>query len=67
MNSPQPAIQKALENVCSKFPETIRGECKVFVDAYTPAIVNLLVQEIDPKKVCTLLGLCQKTQEGIFL
>ena len=60
----QLAIQSALEQVCSLFPDTIRAECKSFVDAYAPAIINLLVQEIQPDRICKLLGLCSESAEG---
>ena len=55
----QEAIEAALEKVCTVFPDTTRGECKAFVDQYTPEIVSLLTQGLDPKEVCTKLGLCQ--------
>lgn len=60
-------MQSALEQVCSLLPATISSECTSFVDVYTPAIVNLLVQEIKPIEVCKKLGVCpsvSKSQQG---
>ncbi|KAK7111881.1 uncharacterized protein [Littorina saxatilis] len=57
-NRSEVAVQSALEQVCSLLPETISSECTSFVDVYTPAIVNLLVQEIKPIEVCKKLGVC---------
>ena len=55
------AIQNALEQVCGFFPDTISTECQSFVNAYAPAIINLLVQEIDPHEICKQLGLCSSS------
>ena len=60
----QPAIQHALERVCSLFPDTIRAECTSFVDNYAAAVINLLVQEIQPDRICKLLNLCPKDAQG---
>ncbi|KAK2572888.1 Prosaposin [Acropora cervicornis] len=57
-NSTKEEIKEALEDVCSLFPDTIRSECDQFVKQYEPAIAELLLQEIDPAMVCTMLGLC---------
>ena len=54
----QQEIEAALEKVCSLLPSTIRQECDAFVEEYTTMIVKLLVQQVDPKQVCTLIGLC---------
>lgn len=60
-NKTEPAIQQALDKVCSLFPITIRDECVQFVNTYAPAIINLLVQELAPQAICKALGLCQST------
>ena len=60
----QSAIQIALEKVCSLLPDTIRVECTSFVDNYAPAIINLLVQEIQPDRICKLLKLCLSSAGG---
>uniref|UniRef100_A0A8C6V583 Prosaposin n=1 Tax=Neogobius melanostomus TaxID=47308 RepID=A0A8C6V583_9GOBI len=48
----------AVEKVCTFLPSSLRGQCKDLIDTYGKAIIELLVQEADPKTVCTVLGLC---------
>ncbi|KAK3580729.1 hypothetical protein CHS0354_005737 [Potamilus streckersoni] len=54
----QQEIENALEKVCSILPSTISQECVGFVQDYGPVVVTLLIQELDPSKVCTALKLC---------
>lgn len=49
---------KAVESVCTFLPSTLAGQCKDLIDTYGQAIIELLVQQADPKTVCTLLALC---------
>lgn len=58
-NTSEAAIVSALDKVCSVLPDTIKEECKTFVDTYAPAIIELLAQELDPQQICTALGLCK--------
>lgn len=60
-NSTESEIIDALEKVCSLLPETVAAECKSFVDLYGPAVIALLEQELDPKQICTAIGLCSAT------
>lgn len=48
-------------------PESIRGECKDFVDTYTADIIALLIREVDPAKICELLKICPKPKNVAFL
>ncbi|XP_073239351.1 prosaposin-like [Porites lutea] len=57
-NATQEEIKEALEEVCSLLPSTIQSECKQFVEQYEQAIIEILVQELDPSMVCTALNLC---------
>ncbi|XP_067673391.1 prosaposin-like [Haliotis asinina] len=57
-NSSQAEVEAALEKVCSLLPATISAECSQFVEEYGPAVINLLVNKLDPKSVCTTLRLC---------
>ncbi|XP_061168001.1 uncharacterized protein LOC133176955 [Saccostrea echinata] len=58
-NRSRQAIENALQTVCSKLPYTISKECSDFVNQYANLVINLLIQEVDPKTVCTELKLCQ--------
>ncbi|KAL0881090.1 hypothetical protein ABMA27_002216 [Loxostege sticticalis] len=57
------AIKEAVDKACDRLPHSINGECRTFVTEYGPAVIALLVQEIDPASVCPALGLCEQTQE----
>jgi saposin len=62
-NATEVEIIAALDKVCSLLPSKIEQTCLDFVNTYGPAIIALLRQELDPAQVCTLLGLCTKTDE----
>uniref|UniRef100_A0A1A8KVP6 Prosaposin n=1 Tax=Nothobranchius kuhntae TaxID=321403 RepID=A0A1A8KVP6_NOTKU len=51
-------IVHAVESVCSFLPSTLTAQCKDLVETYGQAIIELLVQQADPKTVCTVLALC---------
>ncbi|CAH2076838.1 unnamed protein product, partial [Iphiclides podalirius] len=57
------AITNAVNKACDSLPESVNAECKQFVTEYGPAVIALLVQEIDPSSVCPALGLCAQTEE----
>ena len=63
-NNSKEAIENALKMVCSKLPSTISQECSDFVNQYADLVIDLLIQEGDPKKVCTALSLCQASKKG---
>ncbi|KAG9344433.1 hypothetical protein JZ751_011103 [Albula glossodonta] len=52
-------VVHAVEKVCMVLPSTLSAQCKDLIEAYGQAIIELLVQEADPKTVCTVLGLCK--------
>ncbi len=66
-NASEQELVKIFEQVCTKMPETIRGECKDFVDTYAADIIALLVREVDPAKVCELIKICPKPKNVAFL
>uniref|UniRef100_A0A8C1IJ49 Prosaposin n=1 Tax=Cyprinus carpio TaxID=7962 RepID=A0A8C1IJ49_CYPCA len=51
-------IVQAVEKVCDFLPSTLTAQCKDLIETYGKAIIDLLVQEADPKTICSLLGLC---------
>uniref|UniRef100_A0A3Q3AVY4 Prosaposin n=1 Tax=Kryptolebias marmoratus TaxID=37003 RepID=A0A3Q3AVY4_KRYMA len=51
-------IIHAVESVCSVLPSSLTAQCKDLIESYGQAIIELLVQQADPKTVCTLLALC---------
>ncbi|XP_066549135.1 prosaposin [Amia ocellicauda] len=52
-------VVQAVEKVCSVLPASLAAQCRDLIDVYGQAVIELLVQEADPKTVCTLLGLCK--------
>ncbi|KAK6187954.1 hypothetical protein SNE40_005870 [Patella caerulea] len=60
-NRSKAQVTKALDDVCGLLPTTIRQECVAFVNQYAKVVIELLVQEVDPKVICRLIGLCSAT------
>uniref|UniRef100_A0A8B9H2W0 Prosaposin n=1 Tax=Astyanax mexicanus TaxID=7994 RepID=A0A8B9H2W0_ASTMX len=52
-------VMQAVEKVCNILPSTLTAQCKDLIETYGQAIIELLVQEADPKTICTVLGLCK--------
>jgi saposin len=57
-NATEAEVEAALEKVCGFLPATIKDECDSFVQAYTPAIINLILQNVQPDEICSKIGLC---------
>ncbi|XP_043912546.1 prosaposin isoform X2 [Protopterus annectens] len=51
-------VINALKKVCSILPSSIAAECEDFVTQYGDAVIELIVQEVAPDSVCSILGLC---------
>ncbi|XP_026165015.1 prosaposin isoform X1 [Mastacembelus armatus] len=51
-------VIQAVEKVCTLLPSSLNAQCKDLIETYGQAIIELLVQEVDPKTVCTMLALC---------
>ncbi|XP_074531978.1 prosaposin [Halichoeres trimaculatus] len=51
-------VVQAVEKVCTILPSTLSAQCKDLIETYGSAIIQLLVEQADPKTVCTVLGLC---------
>jgi len=66
-NATEEEILAALEKVCNILPSSIRAECVNFIDTYGPTIFFLLSHELDPKLVCTMIGLCQSAAPSFSL
>ncbi|XP_077999575.1 prosaposin-like isoform X3 [Glandiceps talaboti] len=63
-NSTISEIISVVDKVCTILPDTIRGECKTFIDDYGVQIINLLVLKLSPNEICTKLGLCTANQKS---
>ncbi|XP_061766494.1 prosaposin isoform X1 [Nerophis ophidion] len=57
-------VIQAVEKVCAYLPSSLGTECKDLIDTYGQAIIELLIQEADPKTVCTVLALCNSAKRA---
>lgn len=48
-------------------PATIRGECKSFVSEYESIIISLVINNVDPEKICQTIKVCTTAVESIPL
>ncbi|KAK1164440.1 hypothetical protein AOXY_G14742 [Acipenser oxyrinchus oxyrinchus] len=53
------SVIHAVEKVCSILPATLSAQCRDLIESYGQAIIELLMQQADPKTICTVLGLCK--------
>lgn len=58
-------IKEAVGRTCDKFPNSVRGQCHMFVNLYGDAIIALLVQEVDPREICPQMKLCPKNVDDV--
>nr|XP_046213618.1 prosaposin-like isoform X6 [Oncorhynchus gorbuscha] len=59
-------VVRAVEKVCAVLPSSLSVQCKDLIEAYGQAIIELLVQEADPKTICTVLGLCKDASRAFI-
>ncbi|KAG5831397.1 hypothetical protein ANANG_G00303310 [Anguilla anguilla] len=57
-NATEAQIEDAVKKVCNFLPESVRTECEQLIGEYEPAMVQLLIQMLDPDFVCSKLGAC---------
>ena len=53
-------IIKGLKIVCGYLPDVYAATCKLLVPTYIPVLIDAIVKEATPKKICQYLGLCKK-------
>lgn len=60
-NSSKAELIAAMKNVCDKeMPAQFRDQCNMFIVMYGEKIIEMLIQEVDPKKVCQEIKICPK-------
>ncbi|GAA6213952.1 prosaposin isoform X1 [Lates japonicus] len=57
-------VIQAVEKVCTLLPDSLSAQCKDLIETYGQAIIELLVQQADPKTVCTVLALCKDARRA---
>lgn len=55
----QDEIKKAVLNVCTAMPKSVRSQCNQFINQYAEMIINLL-DTMPPKKICMAIDMCNK-------
>ena len=51
-----------MENVCNILPSSIKSECDDFIEEYTPQIIKLLEEKLQPESLCKQIGLCSSVK-----
>lgn len=51
-------MTEELEKVCYVLPKTLQDQCKAFVEIYGKEIIDMLLEETNPKLVCSMLKCC---------
>ncbi|XP_066930341.1 uncharacterized protein [Clytia hemisphaerica] len=64
-NKTEEAIKNGLDKLCSLLPSSLSGECQSLVTLYGDAILNLLINEIDPSAICKELKLCASARKVV--
>ena len=59
----QAEIEQALDSVCELLPSNLKDTCDTLVAQYTPQLIDLLLQQVTPKKLCAELQLCPESQK----
>ncbi|XP_034117679.1 uncharacterized protein LOC117576754 [Drosophila albomicans] len=57
-------IKHTVENICTKLPKGVAGQCRNFVEMYGDAVIALLIQGLNPRNVCPMMQMCPKNVEN---
>ncbi|XP_012276553.1 prosaposin [Orussus abietinus] len=61
----QEEIESVVHGVCNHLPKTVSQECNDFVKEYAELIISLVSQDISPREICSIIGLCQPNLKQI--
>jgi saposin len=51
-------VEKHVHSLCKRLPSAVKDQCDNLVDTYAPALVQLLLRNMDPSEICSRLALC---------
>lgn len=54
----QEEIIDTFDKICSKLPASVAQQCQEVVDTYGRSLLSMLLQDVSPELVCSLVGLC---------
>lgn len=54
----QEEIVHEMEVVCRLFPESVKDQCKDFIEVYGQAVIDMLLEATNPEAVCVMLKCC---------
>ncbi|XP_057312444.1 uncharacterized protein LOC130653962 isoform X3 [Hydractinia symbiolongicarpus] len=57
-NSTEAEIETVVEKLCGELPQAFKNECDALITEYGNELIKLIVQQIQPDRVCKLLKLC---------
>uniref|UniRef100_A0A8C8RCY3 Prosaposin n=1 Tax=Pelusios castaneus TaxID=367368 RepID=A0A8C8RCY3_9SAUR len=57
-NRTEEEIVYEMEKLCFVFPQSIKAQCKDFVEIYGKAVIDMLLEATNPESVCILLKCC---------
>ncbi|KAJ7987409.1 hypothetical protein DPEC_G00326190 [Dallia pectoralis] len=60
------SVVHMVEKVCHLLPASLTAQCQDLIEAYGQAIIELLVQQADPKTICTVIGLCKDANRAFI-
>jgi len=58
-------IENVIHGMCNHLPKSFAKDCNNFVDEYGDVVITILTDEISPKEVCSILGLCKVSLKQI--
>ncbi|CAK9795646.1 PSAP [Anthophora quadrimaculata] len=58
-------IENVVHGVCNHLPETVSRKCNRFVNKYGDAIIELIMKDVSPKQMCTLIALCTNSPQEL--
>ncbi|XP_078055896.1 prosaposin [Mustelus asterias] len=65
-NATEHEIEAVLDKVCDLLPASVSDECKQLISQYGEALLEALLQTMDPNFVCTEIGVCAGAKKQLL-
>lgn len=59
-NKTEEEIIDTFDKICSKLPDSMAQQCQEVVETYGRSLLSMLLQDVSPELVCSLVGLCPR-------